>query len=52
MTRHSVEAIVSALEHARFISLPDLRAMKRAADRPVDRLDLEALARLHPEDEA
>lgn len=38
--------------HARFISLPDLRAMKRAADRPVDRLDLEALARLHPEDEA
>ncbi len=38
--------------HARFISLPDLRAMKRAADRPLDRLDLEALARLHPEDEA
>ena len=35
---------------ARFLSLADLRAMKRAAGRPVDRLDLEALARLHPEE--
>ncbi len=34
---------------ARFISLADLRAMKRAAGRSVDQLDLEALARLHPE---
>lgn len=31
-------------------SLEDLRAMKRAADRPLDRLDLEALEIAHPED--
>ena len=34
---------------ARFVSLADLRAMKRSAGRPVDQLDLEALDRLHPE---
>lgn len=34
---------------ARFVSLSDLRAMKRASGRPVDQLDLEALARIHPE---
>jgi hypothetical protein len=31
----------------RVCSLPHLRAMKRAADRPVDRLDLDALAEAH-----
>jgi hypothetical protein len=31
-------------------SLADLRAMKRAADRPPDRLGLEALEIGHPED--
>lgn len=31
-------------------SLEHLRAMKRAADRPLDRLDLEALEIAHPED--
>jgi hypothetical protein len=31
-------------------SLEDLRAMKRAADRPLDRLDLEALEIAHPEE--
>ncbi len=31
-------------------SLQDLRTMKRAADRPLDRLDLEALEIAHPED--
>ena len=35
---------------ARFVSLEDLRAMKHAAGRPVDRLDLEALSRLYPEE--
>lgn len=30
-------------------SLEDLRAMKRAGDRPLDRLDLEALEIAHPE---
>jgi len=35
---------------ARFVSLADLRAMKRASGRAVDRLDLAALERLHPED--
>jgi len=35
---------------AAFVSLSDLRAMKRAAGRPVDALDLAALERLHPED--
>lgn len=34
----------------RVCSLADLRAMKRAADRPLDRLDLEALEIAHPED--
>lgn len=34
---------------AAFVSLADLRAMKRAAGRPVDALDLAALERLHPE---
>ena len=34
----------------RVCSLEDLRAMKRAADRPLDRLDLEALEIAHPED--
>lgn len=33
-------------------SLEDLRAMKRAADRPLDRLDLEALEIAHPEDQS
>lgn len=37
---------------ARFLSLADLRAMKRASGRPVDRVDLEALGRLHPEGDA
>ncbi|MCE9626452.1 MAG: hypothetical protein K8R56_00865 [Candidatus Eisenbacteria bacterium] len=37
---------------ARFVSLADLRAMKRASGRAVDQLDLDALARLHPEDPA
>lgn len=32
-------------------ALADLRAMKRAADRPLDRLDLEALEIAHPEEE-
>jgi hypothetical protein len=34
----------------RVCSLADLRAMKRAADRALDRLDLEALEIAHPED--
>lgn len=35
---------------ARFAALRDLRDMKRKAGRDIDRFDLEALARLHPED--
>lgn len=35
---------------ARFVALSDLRGMKRIAARPVDLLDLEALARVHPEE--
>ena len=34
----------------RVCSLADLRAMKRAADRSLDRLDLEALENAYPED--
>lgn len=37
---------------ALFLSLADLRAMKRASGRSVDHVDLEALDRLHPEGEA
>lgn len=37
---------------AAFVSLADLRTMKRAAGRPVDALDLAALERLHPEEPA
>lgn len=46
----SVSMEVAPGVSARFVSLADLRAMKRAAGRAVDLLDLEALARLHPED--
>jgi len=49
--RRSVSMDLAPGGRARFVSLADLRAMKRASDRPVDRLDLEALARLHPEGE-
>ncbi len=34
----------------RVCSLGHLREMKRAADRPLDRLDLDALAEAHPDD--
>ncbi len=34
---------------ARFVALADLLEMKRAAGRPVDQIDVDALARLHPE---
>lgn len=33
----------------RVCSLPHLIAMKRAADRPIDRIDLDALRTAHPE---
>lgn len=51
------EELVSNAEDAEYegvqikvCSLADLRAMKRAADRTLDRLDLEALEIAHPED--
>jgi hypothetical protein len=37
---------------ARFVSLRDLRQLKQASGRDVDRHDLEALARIHPEEPA
>jgi hypothetical protein len=45
-------AVVTEYEgvQIRVCSLADLRAMKRAADRTLDRLDLEALEIAHPED--
>ena len=48
--QRSVQMELSPQLHARFISLSDLRAMKRAAARPQDLLDLAALARVHPEE--
>jgi hypothetical protein len=47
--QRSVVMQISPQIAARFIALADLRAMKRAAARPVDLLDLAALARVHPE---
>ncbi len=48
--QRSVAMEISPQLHARFIALSDLRAMKRAAGRPMDLLDLDALARVHPEE--
>ena len=49
--QRSVRMEIAPLLHARFIALSDLRAMKRVAGRPVDLLDLDALARVHPEEQ-
>ncbi len=46
----SVRMDLAAGVPARFVALADLLAMKRAAGRPVDHLDVDALARLHPEE--
>lgn len=44
---HAVEADLGGIGRVRFASYEDLVKMKRVADRPPDRIDLDRLARIH-----